>query len=306
MKLVYFGSADFAVPALRAVADSVALVVTQPDRPSGRGHRLHSTPVKEAALALGLPVEAPERCRTPEFVERLRAVQADALLVAAYGQILSQAVLDSAARGGINLHGSILPKFRGAAPIQRAILGGESETGVTLMQMDKGMDTGDMIAIARTPIGGDETAGDLQGRLAEIAADLAREWMPRIVAGEYPRTPQNDAEATLAPKVTKEEAELRFDRPAEQEYDRYRAFTPAPGAFVMMEQAPVRLRAMGKASLQGRPGAILTVSPDLIIAFQTGSLVFREVQPAGKRPVSGRDWANGMRLRVGARLVKQG
>ncbi|HRI45176.1 MAG TPA: methionyl-tRNA formyltransferase [Fimbriimonadaceae bacterium] len=306
MKLVFFGSAEFAVPALRAVAPHVVLVVTQPDRPSGRGHRLHSTAVKQVAIELGLPVEAPERCRTPEFVERLRAFETDALLVAAYGQILSQAVLESARQGGINLHGSILPKYRGAAPIPRAILEGEHETGVTLMQMDKGMDSGDIIAIERTPIGPDETAGQLQERLATTAAAMASEWMPKIVAGAYPRTPQNHELATLAPKIVKEEAELRFEREAEGEYARFRAFTPSPGPFVVVECAPVRLRAIARATPEGRPGEILATSPDLIIAFEKGSLGFLEVQPAGKRPISGRDWANGMRLRVGDRLADRG
>src|SRR5262249_18938452 len=152
----------FAVPALQELKDHISLVVTQPDRPSGRGMRMHSSPVKEAALEIGLPVETPEKSRAPEFVERLQSENADALVVASYGQILSQRVLDSAKRGGINLHGSILPKYRGAAPIQRAILDGEPETGITLMQMDKGMDSGDIIAIERTPIGSDETYGELQ------------------------------------------------------------------------------------------------------------------------------------------------
>lgn len=306
MRLVFFGSAEFAVPALRMVAPHVVLVVTQPDRPSGRGHRLRSTSVKEVAIELGLPIEAPERCRAPEFVERLRALEADALLVAAYGQILSQGVLDSAQRGGINLHGSILPRFRGAAPIQRAILEGETETGVTLMQMDKGMDSGDIIAIERTPIGPDETAGELQERLAALAANMARDWMPRIVNGKYPRVPQESAAATLAPKVTKEEAELRFDRTAAAEYARFRAFTPAPGAFIVLNGEPVRIRAMERSELFGNPGEVLATNPELIVAFEGGSLLFREVQTAGKKPVSGRDWANGMRIGVGDRIPDRG
>jgi methionyl-tRNA formyltransferase len=306
MKIVFFGSADFAVPALRQVAEHVVLVVTQPDRPSGRGHRMRPTPVKQIALDLGLPVEEPERCRAPEFVEWLRSLNADALLVAAYGQILSQAVLDSAVRGGINLHGSILPKYRGAAPIQRAILERETETGVTLMQMDKGMDTGDIIAIERTPIGPDETAGELQARLAEMAAGMAGEWLPRIASGNYLRTPQDPEAATLAPKVSKEEAELRFERDAEAEYARFRAFTPSPGPFIVVGGEPIRLRAMGRCAGDGRPGEILSTAPELVLAFGRGSLVFREVQPPAKKPVTGRDWANGLRLRVGDRLAGRG
>ena len=302
MRLIYFGTADFAVPALRAVADSVVLVVSQPDRPTGRGLKLQASPVKQAALELGLPVETPEKCRAPEFVERLKAEHADALLVAAYGQILSQAVLDSAPRGGINLHGSILPEYRGAAPIQRAILDGKTETGVTLMQMDKGMDTGDMIAISRTPIGPDETAGMLTPRLAEIAADLAREWMPKIVAGDYPRTPQDSDLSTMAPKVTKAEAEIRCERPAAEEYNRFRAFTPAPGAYLIVGDTPVKLLEVGRSEGEGEPGTLLVLSPDPVFAFAQGALSFRRVQPAGKAAMAGRDWVNGLRLKVGDRL----
>lgn len=302
MRLIYFGTADFAAPALRAVADSVVLVVSQPDRPTGRGLKLQASPVKQAALELGLPVETPEKCRAPEFVERLRSEQADALLVAAYGQILSQSVLDSAKRGGINLHGSILPEYRGAAPIQRAILDGKTETGVTLMQMDKGMDTGDMIAIARTPIAPDETAGMLTPRLAEIAADLAKTWMPKIVAGDYPRTPQDSEHATMAPKVTKAEAEIRFERGAENEYNRFRAFTPAPGAYVLVGGTPVKLLELARAEGSGQPGTLLSLSPDPIFTFGESALGFVRVQPAGKAAMSGRDWVNGLRLKVGDRL----
>lgn len=302
MRLVYFGTSEFAVPALRAVAESVVLVVSQPDRPTGRSMKVRPSPVKEVALDLDLLVETPEKCRAPEFVERLRNLEADALLVAAYGQILSQAVLDSALRGGINLHGSVLPKYRGAAPIQRAILGGETTTGITMIQMDKGMDTGDMIAIRETEIGPDETYGELQGRLADIAAEMAVVWMPRIVAGDYPRIPQDHARATMAPKVTKEEAELRFERDARSEYARFRAFTPSPGAFFLREDGPLRVRRARMGEGRGEAGEVLSTSGGLEVAFADGSLVLLEVQPAGRKAMSGHDFANGARLRLGSRL----
>jgi methionyl-tRNA formyltransferase len=302
MKLVYFGTAEFAVPALRAVARDVVLVVSQPDRPSGRGLRLKPSPVKEAAFELGLPVETPERARDPEFVDRLLELDADALLVAAYGQILSQKVLDSARRGGINLHGSILPMYRGAAPIQRCILAGDTETGITLMQMDRGMDTGDVIAIDRTRIGPDETYGALQARLAEMAAEMAEGWMTRIAQGDYPRTPQDPGRATLAPKVEKSEAELRFERDARREYDRYRAFTPAPGAFLRTRFGVVKIVDARWNSDRGTPGTIGSVHPLCRVAFAEGSLELLEVQPEGKRRMSGRDFVNGLRLGVGDSL----
>ena len=323
MRLIFFGTGSFAVPALKALADSVCLVVAQPDRPSGRGLKLQASPVKAAAMELGLTVETPEKSRSPEFVERLRAEEADALVVASYGQILSTAVLESASRGGINLHGSLLPLYRGAAPIQRAILDGQKETGVTLMQMDRGMDTGDMIAVRRTPIGTDETYGELQDRLALIAAEMAAEWMPRIVAGDYPRNPQDSALATMAPKVQKPEAELNFDRPAAEEYARFRAFTPSPGAVLKTSVGLIRVSRTRNSELGtrnsgseansnsefrapssefGGPGTILSVSPSLVIGFAEGAMELIEVQPEGKKRMSGRDLANGLRLKPGMNL----
>lgn len=302
MRLVYFGTGTFALPALRVLAPHIVLVVTQPDRPTGRGMKMQPAPAKILAQELGLPVESPEKTRAPEFVARLRELDADALVVASYGQILSTAVLESARRGGINLHGSILPEYRGAAPIQRCILDGRTETGITLMQMDKGMDTGDMIEIVRTTIGPDETYGELQDRLALIAADMAVEWLPRIVAGEYPRTPQEGERATIAPKIDKSEAELSFSKDANQEYNRFRAFTPAPGPFIRTSLGLLRLHAVRPAEGTGDPGTVLSISPEPVVAFAESALRLIEVQPEGKRRMSGRDWANGARLKVGDRL----
>lgn len=302
MKLIYFGTGSFALPALFTLAPHVALVVTQPDRPTGRGMRLAPSPAKLQAQELGIPVESPEKSRAPEFVSRLRELDADALVVASYGQILSTAVLESAKRGGINLHGSILPQYRGAAPIQRCLLDGRHETGVTLMQMDRGMDTGDMIHVERTPIDPDETYGELQDRLAFLAARMAAEWMPRIVAGDYPRTPQEMEKATIAPKVEKAEAELSLARGAKAEYDRFRAFTPAPGAFLRTPFGTLRVHGARLAEESGEPGTVLAVSPEPIVAFVRGGLRLLEVQPEGKKRMSGRDWANGARLKAGDRL----
>ena len=296
MRLVFFGTAEFAVPALRRLAPSIVLVVSQPDRPSGRGLRLTPSPVKQVALEFGLPVETPEKSRAAEFVSLLHDMEPDAQIVAAYGQILSQSVLDSGKQGSINLHGSILPKYRGAAPIQRAILEGESETGVTLMQMDRGMDTGDMIDVVRTPIGPDETYGQLQERLADLSADLVGMWIERIARGDYPRTPQDHDLATYAPKITKAEAELRFDMPADEAYRRFRAFTPAPGAFIKTSLGLIRIRQANRGESFGDPG---TLSAADELSFVDGSLKLIEIQPEGKKPMSLRDFANGHRLRVG-------
>jgi methionyl-tRNA formyltransferase len=279
------------------------LVVTQPDRLGGRGMQMQVSPVKRAALECGLEVASPEKSRSPEFVEQLRSIRADALLVAAYGQILSTAVLESATRGGINLHGSILPRYRGAAPIQRAILNGESETGVTLMQMDRGMDTGNIIDVQRTSIDPNETALALTERLASLSARMAAEWMPRICAGEYPRTPQDDAQATVAPKVEKSEAELRCHRLARSEYNRFRAFTPSPGAFIRTRFGLVKISACRLGTQTGEPGVVLSTSLSCEVAFLGGSLLLQELQPEGKKRMTGKDFANGLRLRAGDSLV---
>lgn len=304
MKLVYFGTGEFAIPALRALSPHVSLVVTQPDRPTGRGMRLTPSPVKVAAQELGLAVETPEKSRAPEFVDRLRAEEADALVVASYGQILSTAVLESAKRGGINLHGSILPKYRGAAPIQRAILNGDTVTGVTLMQMDRGMDTGDMIEIRELAIEPEETYGELQMRLADLAAEMASEWMPKIATGNYPRTPQNGEEATVAPKVDRAETELEFSRPAKAEHNRYRAFTPNPGVSLVTRVGRLRVSRAHLAEGEGEPGRILSVKNGCTVAFAGGALTLVEVQPEGKKRMGGSDFANGMRLKPGDSLLE--
>jgi methionyl-tRNA formyltransferase len=306
MRLVFFGTGSFAVPALRALQEHIVLVVSQPDRPSGRGMRFQASDVKRTAEDLGISVSTPERSRSPEFVEHLRAMEADALVVASYGQILSQDVLDAAAIGGINLHGSILPMYRGAAPIQRAILDRQAETGVTLMQMAKGMDTGDIIAVQKTSIAQDETYGQLQERLAAIGADLAAEWMPRIVKGGYPRLPQDESKASYAPKVEKHEGQLNFFRPALEEYARFRAFTPSPGATILTDFGLIRIScaALGGEGTFGSPGTVLSTSPNLSLSFGKGSIELIDVQPEGKKRMSGRDLANGLRLKPGNKIYQ--
>jgi len=303
MKLVLFGTGAFALPAIDALKDHIHLVVTQPDRPSGRGMKTHPAPAKLKAMELGIPFETPIKARAPEFVESLEAMRPDALVVASYGQILSQRLLDSAIRGGINLHGSILPKYRGAAPIQRCIQNHDQETGVTLMQMDKGMDTGDIIHIETCPIGVDETYGELQERLAIIAAQLASDWLPRICAGDYDRIPQNDAEATYANKIEKWECELDTRQPAQKEYAKFRAFTPVPGAFVKTKFGLLRVSAARLGTMQGPPGVVMGIDSGCEVAFGDQSIRLLEVQPEGKKRMSGRDFANGMRIKPGMHLI---
>lgn len=300
MKLVYFGSASFAVPALTALAENVALVISQPDQPSGRGMQLRPTPVKQKAAELGLEVITPIKCRSAETIDRIRSLKADALVVAAYGQILSEPLLNSAVRGGINLHGSILPRWRGAAPIQRAIAAGDAFTGVTLMQMDKGMDTGDIIATEPVSIGPTETAGELFDRLSYVAADLVVAWMPAIVSGSYPRVKQDDSLATLAPKVAKCEASLASDLDCATAYNRFRAFTPFPGAWIQTTFGVIKvLKARLASGLSFKPGVVAAVKPELIVGLRDGALCLEVVQPEGRKPMKGSDFANGAHLEAG-------
>ncbi len=303
MRLVFFGTGAFALPALKALADHIILVVTQPDRPSGRAGKSTPSPAKLLALELGLPCASPEKARDLEFVKQLIDLEPEALVVASYGQILSQAVLDSARRGGINLHGSILPSYRGAAPIQRCLFNGDAETGVTLMQMDRGMDTGDIIKIERLTIGPEETYGALQDRLAIVAAAMAVEWMPKIVAGDYSKIPQDRTKATPAPKVEKIEAEVKFSEDAALGLNRYRGFSPNPGAFAKTKLGAVKLHKISLRDGSGEPGVVVQTSPELLIGYSTGALAWVEVQPEGKKRMSGRDFANGARLKVGDSLL---
>lgn len=301
MRVVYFGTAEFAVAPLRAIANHVVLVVAQPDRHSGRGMRLQPTPVHSAAIELGLPFVSPERCRDPEFFDTLQELQPDVLVVAAYGQIMPVRLFETARNGGINLHGSILPKYRGAAPIQRAIMAGEKETGVTLMQMDKGMDTGDMIDIARVMIDPDETYGELQARLSATAATQIAEWLPRLCTGQYPRNPQDHNQATHAAKITKEDGEIRIENDAREEYNRFRAVTPAPGAWIAHETGPVKILRASRSGVHAGRGKVEVLPGDAGLHLGIGdrTLCLELVQPAGRKPTSGRDFANGTRLKSG-------
>lgn len=258
--------------------------------------KLKASPVKLKALELGLPVESPEKARDPEFVEKIRAIDADVLVVAAYGQILSTKLLESAKRGGINLHGSILPEYRGAAPIQRAIMDGRTETGVTLMQMDKGMDTGDIIDIRTTPIEPTENYADLTHKLALIAADQIKDWLPRIVEGDYPRQAQNHDLATHAAKIGPEERLIDWSASATECLNRFRALSPSPGVFCYVDGVRVKLVECQKAELSGTPSTILRTRP-LTIACAEQSIVLEKVLPEGKKPMAGYEFSSLMGLK---------
>lgn len=304
MKIVYFGTADFAVPALHGIAPHVCLVVTQPDRPTGRKQIMQPSPVKLAALELGLPVETPEKCRVQEFVASIVALQADFFVVAAYGQILSQKLLDSSRLGGFNLHGSILPAYRGAAPIQRCLMDGCAETGVTLMQMDRGMDTGDMIDIARIAIKPDETYTELAERLSELAASQISDWINRLNSGDYPRLPQNHDLATHAAKIERSDAELETHRSAEQEFNRYRAVTSRPGAWIKTIKGVLKLHQIQLSTQNVALGKLELQENDWLLGFKSGSLKLLEVQPEGGKRMSFSSLANGYHWSHGSQIVE--
>lgn len=300
MSIVFFGTASFAVPALEACAQDVVCVVSQPRRPHGRGLELTPSPVEAKAIELGIPVLTPEKCRASEFIERLAAYEADLFLVAAYGQILPQRLLDLPRSGCVNVHGSVLPRHRGAAPVQYSIWTGDLFSGVTLIRMDAGMDTGDVIAVETTAIGPDETARELYDRLARLGGELVLAWSARLQSGDYPTEPQDNEQATLAPKIRKEDALLRWDEPIEELYRRFRAMTPVPGAY--FETTVGRLRVYEMRAMPGlaaEPGVVLASKPELVVGVTGGAVALYTVQAEGKKKGSGRDFLNGARLLEG-------
>ena len=296
------------MPALAALHEHthVAGVVCQPDRRSGRGMKLSAPPVKEAALARGLDVYQPVRVRDGELQRWLETLRPDVALVVAYGRILPPAVLSVPARGCLNLHASVLPKYRGAAPIQWAIAHGERETGISLMQMDAGMDTGPVFAVRRLPIGEQTTGGELTQALASLAAAMIPDELLAAAAGRLGAVPQDDARASAAPPITKEHLAIDWGRPRAAIVDQVRAFAPAPGAFTFSGQRRLKLLETrpGDADARGAaPGTILgTHGTALEVACGDGCIQIWRAGAEGKGPQSGRDLLNGRWLEVGGRL----
>jgi methionyl-tRNA formyltransferase len=267
--------------------------------------RLQPTPVHSLAESLGLPVLTPQRARDPEFIEQLRALAPDLIVLASYGKILPQAVLEIAPLGNWNLHGSLLPKYRGASPIQYALLNGERETGVTLMEMVAEMDAGDIYLQATEPIHPDDDYGALEARLAARAASLLLDGLERLQAGTLTRTPQDHAAATYAPLITKDDTRIRWEEPAERCRNRIRAFSPKPGAFTVWRGKTLKLWRAEVAPRTGgaAPGAIIACAPDdLRVACGEGALRLLEVQPESRPRMDSRAFINGYRPQVGERL----
>ncbi len=309
MRVVFFGTSDFAVPSLQAVVAAghqVPAVVTQPDRPAGRGKHPQLSPVKQAALALGLPVLQPERASAPESIEGLRALGPDLFVVAAFGQILSAGLLAVPRLGAVNVHGSLLPKYRGAAPVQRAIMAGETETGVTIMWMTPELDAGDIILQEATPIGPAETSGEVLDRLAVIGARLLVEALPLIAAGTAPRRPQEAAGVSLAPSLRKEERLIDWRRPAAAIVAQVRALLPRPGAVTCHQGRLLKVLAAEEHFLEcaaGAAGQIVEIRGQrMIVRAGSGAVALTRVQPESGRPMSAGDYARGARMERGQTL----
>ena len=295
------------MPTLEAVVGchDVALVVTQPDRAAGRGMETHAPPVKRAALAHGIPVIQPERIKAnAEFRERLEAVQPDAILVVAYGRIIPRWMLDLPRLGCINLHGSLLPKYRGAAPIQWAVANGETVTGVTTMRIDEGLDTGPMLLAEKLRIAPEETAADLYQSLAGIGARLMVKTLHELESGTLTPAEQDHAQATLAPILTREDGLIDFSRSAQSIYDRWRGFQPWPGAFTTLRGKKLIVHRMHVAAAAGIEAGTLQVRADAMLAGCGGgtAVVFDEVQMEGKRRMSAGEFLRGFQVRSGERL----
>jgi methionyl-tRNA formyltransferase len=307
LKIVFMGTADFAVPSLHALVEArheIAAVVTQPDKPSGRGMQMTASPVKKAAETLGLTVLQPKRVRAESFITKMRVLAPDVLAVAAFGQIIPQSLLDLPTLAPINVHGSLLPKWRGAAPIQRAIMAGDSEIGVTTMWMDATLDTGDMLLEDGFPVAPDDTAGSLFARLAELGAGLLIQTIDGLAAGTLERRPQEDSQATYAPMIAPEDSVLDWNETASQIDCRIRGLSPRPGVFASFRSKRLKVwRAVPQSETptDAAPGTVLELRPDgvLTAAGSGTTALLTEVQPDSGKRMTGADWARGVRLTAG-------
>ncbi len=332
-RIVFMGSPEFALPSLRALAADgrkadgrkadgrkadgrkadgrkadgrkadgrkahpyqVVGVVTQPDRASGRGREIKMPPVKTLALELGIPAIQPEKLRQPEAMQQLREWNPDLIVVAAFGQILKPEVLNLPRFGCLNVHASLLPRWRGAAPIQAAILAGDEETGVTIMKMDAGVDTGPMLAQRALPIAPEDTAGSLFIKLGALGSELLLETLPKYLSGEVRPQPQPDEGVTYAPMLKKEDGLLDFSRPADELARRVRAFNPWPGTYLPFNGQPLKVHAAHRAEGRGETGRRLIVQGMPAVAASDGLLILDEVQPAGKKSMPGKAFLSGAR-----------
>ena len=310
MRLAFMGTSSFAVPSLGELVSSghrVEAVFTQPDRPSGRGRKLHVSPVKEAAMSLGLNLHQPESLQSDSVRKLFNGLAPEIIVVVAYGKILPRWLIDCPRHGVVNLHGSLLPKYRGAAPINWAIATGESRTGVCTMQIDEGLDTGPVYSCEQASIGPDATAPELSVRLALLGAPLLARTVETLGRSEARPTPQDDREATLAPRLTKEDGHIRWEEPGAQIHNKVRAFVPWPSVVVGFRQKSCRIletRLTRDVAKEFEPGTIVAGSRGLRVSCGDHQLLAIErLQLENRKAVSGSDFANGVHLRAGERFT---
>ena len=307
MRVVFAGTPEFAATALQAVlaaGHDVPLVLTQPDRPAGRGMVMQASAVKRLALKQGLPLHQPSSLKSGESRQPILDARADVMVVAAYGLILPQAALDIPRLGCVNIHASLLPRWRGAAPIQRAILAGDSETGVTIMRMEAGLDTGPMLLRESLAIAEGDTAATLHDKLAELGARLIVEALPRLERGELAGEIQPSDGVSYAPKLEKAEAALDWRRPAVELDRAVRAFNPFPGAFGQVDGQVIKVWRAERVSGQGVPGIVLAAGADgIVVACGEGALCLTELQKSGGKRLAAADFLHGFPLKPGQRLA---
>lgn len=306
-RIVFMGTPEFAVPALQALVEhhEVAGVVTQPDRPAGRGRAMAASPVKEAAVAHGLPIFQPETLRAPEAVGHLAEWQPELIVVAAFGQILRPSVLALPPHGCLNIHASLLPRYRGAAPIPAAILAGDQATGVTLMQMDEGLDTGPILAQAELPIAADDSTGSLTAKLAHLGARLMIESLPAWLGGDLQPQPQDNSQATYCRPLRKVDGQVDWNREAVQLDRQVRACDPWPGAYTTWQGQRLKLlrvRPWPEWPVEEMAGQVVRLEAGIGVVTGQGLLELLEVQLAGKKPMAGEMFAIGQRQMIGSRL----
>jgi methionyl-tRNA formyltransferase len=296
-RVVFMGSPEFAVPSLRALTREykVVGVVTQPGRPAGRGRALKTPAIKLEASALGLATIQPNQLSEPSTIQRIRDWAPEVIVVVAFGQLLRREMLDLPAHGCINVHASLLPRWRGAAPIQAAIVAGDAESGVTIMRMDEGLDTGPMIAQSRVAIDPQDTGGSLADKLAHLGAEMLPTALGGYLSGSLVPQPQDAAQATKAPLLKKEDGRLDPSQPAEVLERRVRAFNPWPGAFISLDEGNLKVHRAHVVRAEHASGLRLALDGKPALGTTDGSLVLDEVQPAGKRPMRGEDFLLGAR-----------
>jgi methionyl-tRNA formyltransferase len=304
MRILFMGTPDFAVPTLEAVAreHEVVLVVAQPDKPAGRGMKMHAPAVAVRARELALPLTQPARIRNEDVLAEMARTNADIGVVIAYGKILPATLLEIPKHGFLNVHASVLPQWRGAAPIQRSIEAGDRVTGVTIMRVDELLDHGPMLAVETTPIDPDERTPALAARLSMLGAEALLRVLRDVERGTAVETTQDHDRATLAPKIEKSEGEIRFDESAKTIYDRFRAFDPWPGLFVQSGGETIKLTDIRVAEASGEPRTILSIDDEVVIGARDGAIRVIEMQRPGKPRSAAGAIARGLGWRVGERV----